>query len=163
MRGWLRAQTIVLAGGMLFAWGTVVLDFRRYAQAGGALTRFGGTQFPNPLLTPCFYGAILFLIALAWAVTLPRQARDTQRRSQGQLVGMLIVGTLFAWGNFAIELVRYCAREEGAAYLSCSGTVAAHPVFTPCFVGAVLYATALGLAVAAWRALTHEASAAPPA
>jgi len=138
---WQRIEIAVLAGGSLFAWATVLADFRRFFQAGGALGRFTGTLYPHPALTPCFYGAILFLVALTWAVTLAPEPAE-RRRGVWQLVGMLVLGTVFAWGNFAWELYRYCQPHEGP-YLSCSGTVAAHPVYTPCFVGALIYLTAL--------------------
>ena len=139
---WQRIEVAVLAGGSLFAWLTVLADFRRFFQAGGTLGRFAGTAYPHPALTPCFYGAILFLVALTWAATLPAEPAEHRRRSVRQLLGMLVVGTMFAWGNFAWELYRYCQPHEGP-YLSCSGTVAAHPVYTPCFIGALIYLTAL--------------------
>jgi hypothetical protein len=141
-----RILAAVLAGGTLFAWTTVLADFRRFFQAGGALERFTGTTYPHPALTPCFYGAILFLVALAWAVTLPAEPPERRRRAVRQLTGMLVLGTLFAWGNFGYELYRYYQPHAGP-YLSCSGTVAAHPVYTPCFVGALIYLTALVVAL----------------
>jgi hypothetical protein len=147
---WQRIEIAVLGGGSLFAWATVLADFRRFFQAGGTLGRFSGTAYPHPALTPCFYGAILFLVALTWAVTLAPEPVERRRRSVRQLVGMLLLGTVFAWGNFAWELYRWCQPHEGP-YLSCSGTVAAHPVYTPCFVGALIYLTALAVAVAGAR------------
>jgi hypothetical protein len=147
---WQRIEIAVLGGGSLFAWVTVLADFRRFFQAGGTLGRFSGTTYPHPALTPCFYGAILFLVALTWAVTLAPEPAEGRRRGVRQLVGMLVLGTVFAWGNFAWELYRWCQPHEGP-YLSCSGTVAAHPVSTPCFVGALIYLTALAVAVAGAR------------
>lgn len=145
-----RILATVLAGGTVFAWGTVFADFRRFFQAGGTLGQFTGTTYPHPALTPCFYGAILFLVALAWAATLPAEPADRRRRGVRQLTGMLLLGTLFAWGNFGYELYRYSQPHEGL-YLSCSGTVAAHPVYTPCFVGALIYLTALTVALVGGR------------
>ena len=145
-RTWQRIEVAVLGGGVLFAWGTVLADFRRFFRAGGALGRFAGTSYPHPALTPCFYGAILFVVALVWAATLPAAPPERRRRGARQLLGMLVLGTVFAWGNFAYELYRYCQPHEGP-YLSCSGTVAAHPVYTPCFVGALIYLAALVVAV----------------
>jgi hypothetical protein len=143
---WQRIEIAVLLGGSLFAWATVLADFRRFFQAGGTLGQFTGTTYPHPALTPCFYGAILFLVALTWAVTLPTEPVERRRRAVRQLVGTLVLGTVFAWGNFAYELYRYCQPHEGP-YLSCSGTVAAHPVYTPCFIGALIYLAALMVAI----------------
>jgi hypothetical protein len=149
-KAWARWLTAVLAGGTLFAWGTVFADFRRFFQAGGTLGQFTGTVYQHPAVTPCFYGAILFLVALTWTATLPADPPERRRRAARQLTGMLVLGTLFAWGNFAWELYRYCQPHEGP-YLSCSGTVAAHPVYTPCFVGALIYLTALVVALVGAR------------
>ena len=60
---WQRIEIAVLAGGSLFAWTTVLADFRRFLQAGGTLGQLTGTAYPHPVLSPCFYGAILFLVA----------------------------------------------------------------------------------------------------
>jgi len=158
-RQWQRIESVVLAGGTLFAWSTVLADFRRFFQAGGTLGQFTGTTYPHPALTPCFYGAILFLVALTWALTLPADPPERRRRAVRQLTGMLVLGTVFAWGNFAYELYRYGQPHEGP-YLSCSGTVAAHPVYTPCFIGALIYLAALAVALVGAR---RRAGAGSPA
>jgi hypothetical protein len=144
-------QTLVLAAGAVFAWTTVLGDVSRFVAAGGHLWRFRGCSVPNPLAAPCFYGAVLFLVALVWAISL-LQAAEPARRVQRQLVGMLVAGTLFAWGNFAWELWRY-SRTASGEFKSCSGTLAVHPIYTPCFTGAVLYLSALVVALFVARRL----------
>jgi hypothetical protein len=154
-------QTLVLAGGSVFAWTTVLRDVSRFTAAGGHLWRFRGCSVPNPLVTPCFYGAVLFVVALVWAIS-QLQAVVPERRAQRQLVGMLGAGTLFAWGNFGHELWRYW-RSANGEFTSCSGTLAVHPIHTPCFTGAVLYLTALILAVLAARRIGRSPAPIQPA
>ena len=151
-------QTLVLTVGAVFAWTTVLGDVSRFVAAGGHLTQFRGCSVPNPLGTPCFYGAVLFVVALVWAMS-QLQAAEPARRAQRQLVGMLVAGTLFAWGNFAWEMWRYWHRA-GGAFTSCSGTLAVHPIATPCFTGAVLYLAALVAALLAARAMARGRAAA---
>lgn len=155
IRRLLWLQTLVLAGGSAFAWTTVLGDVSHFAAAGGHLWRFRGCSVPNPLATPCFYGAVVFVVALVWAISQLQGQGD--RRVQRQLVGMLVAGTVFAWGNFGWELWRY-ERAAGGAFHSCSGALAVHPIKTPCFTGAVLYLSAL---IVAWLAARCLARAAP--
>lgn len=155
IKRFLWLQALVLAAGSVFAWTTVLGDVTRFAAAGGHLWRFRGCSVPNPLATPCFYGAVVFVVALVWAISQLQTQGD--RRVQRQLVVMLVAGTLFAWGNFAWELWRY-ERAAGGAFKSCSGALAVHPIQTPCFTGAVLYLSAL---VVAWLAARALARAAP--
>jgi hypothetical protein len=52
---------------------------------------------------------------------------------------VLLAGTLFAWTNFAIELVDWLNKR--ACTLGCSiGLV--NPFLTPCFYGALVFALA---------------------
>ena len=150
-------QTLLLAAGAAFAWTTVLGDVSRFVAAGGRLTQFRGCSVPNPLGTPCFYGAVLFVVALVWAIA-QLQAVEPARRAQRQLAGMLGAGTLFAWGNFGWEMWRFWHRA-GGEFKSCSGTLAVHPIHTPCFTGAVLYLAALLAALLAARVLARGPAA----
>lgn len=60
-----RLQVAVLAIGSAFAWFTLIGDYRRFFSAGGHVFEWSGCAVTNPLLAPCFYGALIFLTALA--------------------------------------------------------------------------------------------------
>jgi len=144
----LYLQTLVLLGGSIFAWFTVFGDFERFLGAGYPITQFSGCSVPNPLATPCFYGAIVFLITLGWSVSILLASNGYQKKIKNQkgLNYLLIAGTLFAWGNFGYQL--YLFYKPGAGeYIGCSGVAASHPIHTPCFYGAVFYLTALIISI----------------
>jgi hypothetical protein len=61
--------------GAVIAWSTVALAFIRFYRAEGTLLKVTNCRFPNPITTPCFYGAIAFVVALLWAASLPRGAK----------------------------------------------------------------------------------------
>jgi len=141
-----RLQTLTLAGGSIFAWYTVFGDFSRFFSAGGRITQFSGCQFPNPLITPCFYGAIAFLIALGWSIFILQNPENKKRISQKRLNWLLLAGTLFAWSMVAKEFYKYFTPHTGA-YIGCSGLPTQNPVFTPCLTGASIYLISLILSI----------------
>lgn len=155
-RKFLGLLVAALAAGTAFAWYTIIGDYRRFLGAGATFLQFEGCRYPNPLATPCFYGGVVFALALAWSLRLRHLGTSAPRHSLRNLTLLLTAGTLFAWGNFGWELWKYYRPHEGPI-LSCSGTVMSHPVNTPCFYGALLYAFAL---LVAWNAL--RAPADPP-
>jgi len=57
---------------------------------------------------------------------------------------VLLIGTLFAWGNFGYEL--YSWLETGSCQTGCSANVT-NPFFTPCFFGALFFTLALILSI----------------
>ena len=59
-----------LVVGTVIAWSTVTLGFIRFYRAEGTILKFTNCALPNPLTTPCLYGAIAFLLALIWAAYL---------------------------------------------------------------------------------------------
>ena len=77
-------QTIILLGGTIFAWTTVIQE-----------------AAPNPWATVCLYGAFGFTIALLWAGYV-QFTKDSKLKAfcQRYLIWFLVAGTLFAWGNF---------------------------------------------------------------
>ena len=55
---------------------------------------------------------------------------------------VLLVGTVFAWGNFSYELYLWLNRQ--ACTIGCYATTGSlvNPFFTPCFYGALFFLTA---------------------
>ncbi len=129
MNGLASARTALLALGTAFSWITVAADFNEY---------FFGFGITNPLLTPCFYGAIGFFAAFILSVL----------NVEKTLLGLLIGGTLFAWGNFAFEAWRFYSPVPVSSAFSCPPVAGGDPFLQPCFYGALIFTAALAVSLA---------------
>ncbi len=149
----LKVQVAVLAIGTGFSWITLVFDYRRFFASGGHVLNLSGCAVTNPVITPCFYGALAFLAALVWAVAILRSTPEAVLKRQRGLQWLLAAGTLFAGGNFAYEVYRFMQPQPAASAFSCAaGEVAVNPLMTPCFYGALIFLTALVVSVLIVRA-----------
>lgn len=138
-------QVLVLLGGMLFSWYTVYADFTRFYDTEGTILKIKDCVYPNPVTTPCFYGAIVFLVALAWAVYVYRDSIFSSRaKKQQKLWLILLAGTAFGWVNFGFSLLKFYMAPIGEQ-VTCSGVPTDNPFLTPCFWGSVIYLTAFAL------------------
>ena len=61
---------------------------------------------------------------------------------------VLLIGTLFAWTNFAIELVAWLNKRACALGCADPGTI---PLLSPCFGGAVFFTIAFILSIVIWK------------
>jgi len=147
-----RVQVALLALGTAFSWVTLLVDYRRFFAAGGQVFELSGCAVANPLVTPCFYGALAFLAAFAWAVAILRSPPAAALRRQRGLNWLLIAGTAFAWANLAYEVYRFIQPQPSASAFSCPKDEAAvHPLLTPCFYGALIYLAALVVSMSILR------------
>ena len=121
----------ILTGGTIFSWTTVYQDFVRFFNLYGDLFRIYDCEIPNPVTTPCFYGAIAFAVSLLLIISKRYRA----------LFYLLISGTIFAVGNFSLEIYKFYSTI--GVKTSCSGIVTDNVFATPCFYGAVIYTLAL--------------------
>jgi hypothetical protein len=154
----LKAQVAVLALGTAFSWFTLVIDYRRFFAAGGQVFEVSGCAVANPLVTPCFYGALAFLAAFLWSVAVLRSAPEVMTKRQRGLNGLLTAGTVFAWGNFAYEVYRFSQPQPSVSAFSCPKEPAlVHPLMTPCFYGALIYLAALMVSMFILRAYATRA------
>lgn len=148
---WLRAQTALLAAGTAFSWYTVIVDFRRFYSYEGTLFKIKDCIVPNPVTTPCFYGAIGFAVALVWSIAILRKNDEAKRRvHQMWMTLFLLGGTIFGSVNTGLVLWRFYTPHEGLA-IGCSGIPTTNPFTTPCFIGTMLYLLSLIAALVAWR------------
>lgn len=143
----MRAQMGLLGGGTLFAWYSVATDALRFYRTEGTLLKFSDCVYPNPVTTPCFWGAVLFVVILVLAV---RRAREQR------IVQLLVLGTVFAWGNFFWGVRSFYQAPSGEG-TSCSGVPVDSPLESSCFYGALFFTAALGAGVAYLRALKRVA------
>lgn len=138
-RLFLVLQAAALLGGNIVGWTTISKEVDRFcgAQGGGfwQLTAFTGTAIKNPLLTPCFWGSVVFLISLAWTISLLME-KDTARlaRQLNMLWWLLAAGVLFALANNILPIYRHYTRPAGGL-ISCSGNLVTNPYLTSCFLG----------------------------
>ncbi len=139
----LLLQSFILIGGTLFACSTVASDF----------IRFSNNQAVNPIYTPCFYGAIGFLVAYFYSLYIFFLPQLKKLKQQKFLLYFLIGGTLFGWGNFVLELCRFYIFKNPT---SCSGSIASTPFLTPCFFGSVIYLLSLIAAFITYRQLSRK-------
>jgi hypothetical protein len=152
-RTFLKVQVAVLAIGTGFSWITLIFDYRRFFASGGHVLQFSGCVVTNPIITPCFYGALAFLVAFVSALMILRSTSAMALKRQRGLQLLLAAGTIFAWGNFFYEVYRFMQPKPAASAFSCpAGEVAINPLMTPCFYGALIFLTALVVSVFIIRA-----------
>lgn len=140
----LKLQTGTLLVGTLFAWFTVYTDFTRFYNLYGSITKISGCVIPNPVTTPCFYGAFAFLLGfILSAIVLHKSLKGEDFiKKQKHLWLLLIAGTLFAWGNFAFEIMKFYSSKT-VVQVSCSGVATDNVFLTSCFYGSVIFLSSL--------------------
>jgi hypothetical protein len=126
-----------LGAGAVIAWSTVVLAFIRFSQAEGTLLKVTNCRFPNPITTPCFYGAIAFLLALLWASSLASRI-EPWAGDYGGLWWLLLASTIFGWSNMAYEFWRWNQSPTGFI-VSCTTESISSPFQSPCLYGASMF------------------------
>jgi hypothetical protein len=153
-----KVQVALLVIGVMFSWLTLLFDYRRFFAAGGHVLEVSGCIVANPLMTPCFYGALAFLAALLWALSVHRATPEAMIQRQRGLNWLLAAGTVFAWGNFAYEVYRFTQPKPSTSAFSCQKeAVLVHPLMTPCFYGAVIYLAALAVSMLILRSRASDA------
>jgi hypothetical protein len=150
MKKYYIAQLAVLLAGNAVAWNAVYDDFARFFGAGGKLLQVAGCSVPNPITTPCFYGAFGFLGALVWAWIIFKKTDTIARVRQQKYLSWFLVGcTLFGGFNFTKLYLSYLHGST----IGCSGAAMTTPFATPCFYGASVFFLSL---LVSWIVLWKE-------
>lgn len=68
---------IFLIVGTAFAWGNFSLEFCKFYFIKGPKTSCSGYLVSSPFVTPCFYGAMIYLISLINAVLIYKKLKGT--------------------------------------------------------------------------------------
>jgi hypothetical protein len=134
---WLLA---FLTTGTVIAWSTVTLAFIRFYRVEGTLLNVTNCQLSNPITTPCFYGAIAFIVSLVWATSLARDL-NVRRRGYEGLWWLLLASTIFGWSNVAYELWRWHQSSTGFI-VSCTTEPISSPLQSPCLYGSTMFLAA---------------------
>jgi hypothetical protein len=131
-------QSVLLLIGTVFAWSTVYSDFARFYSLYGDITRIEGCVIPNPVTTPCFYGAFAFLGAFIWSIYILRAKKARRDINQSRLHILLIASTIFAWSNLSLEIYNFYFKNA-SQQISCSGVPTTSIFTTPCFIGSMIF------------------------
>ena len=126
-----------LVVGTVIAWSTVTLGFIRFYRAEGTILKFTNCALPNPLTTPCLYGAIAFLVALIWAAYLASHTMSIGRGYE-HLWWLLLASTIFGWSNVAYEFWTWI-RSATRTIVSCSAQPISSPLQSPCLYGSTMF------------------------
>jgi uncharacterized membrane protein YbhN (UPF0104 family) len=138
-RNYLR--TFILGLGVVSAWSALILQFSNFYGAVAGAT--------NPYLTPCLYGSLCFLAALAWSGYLIVRPNA---QSEVWLQRLLAFGIVFAAVVVAYDCADYLGLFRFGVPIVCSPGV--NPIYTPCFRGLVFFA--LAYAAGAWQIRTRN-------
>jgi hypothetical protein len=127
------ARSIILFGGVIVSWSTTISSFVDFYQLEGTIFKIKDCMVPNPVTTPCFWGALAFVGAFLWSLK-----RIINER---YMLYFLIFSFLFAWTNFAIEL-KGVTPKEGALIAPCPAG-GRNPFTSACFFGSILFTLGL--------------------
>lgn len=133
-----RLQSVFLLIGTVFAWYTVYSDFSRFYGLYHSFTRVQNCAIPNPITTPCFYGAFAFLGAFIWSLYILKMSGKRKITHQKRLVFLLTGSTIFAWSNLALEIYNFYMQKTGPK-VSCSGVTTDNIFTTACFIGSMIF------------------------
>ena len=77
MKRLITSQLIILLAGTLFAWGNFIVELVDFLNKRACSTECV-VGVVNPLLTPCFYGAIVFTIAFVLSAVILKKYKQTK-------------------------------------------------------------------------------------
>lgn len=146
-RTWLVLQLLFLLWGNYVGWSTIISDVNFYClnEAKGleALLSFSGTVTTNPLLSPCFWGTLVFAAAAIWTVRLLLLKDQTRlKKEYGWLLTLLLAGSAFAFVNNVPLFYKFYTTPKGTATSCSPGKLLTNPFATSCFYGLTAFAGA---------------------
>lgn len=131
----LKTQLFVAIFGTIFAYTSVFFDFLRFYNIENTIFKVKDCVIPNPVLTPCFWGAFAFLLSIFISFKL---IKNYQTKTQKGFIIYLLGCNAFAWSNFALEINKFL-QAGGKQYIGCSGQTVSNPFLTPCFGGSFIF------------------------
>lgn len=119
--------------GVIVSWTATISAFLEFYGNEGTIFKIKNCVIPNPITTPCFWGAIAFFAALLFAI---RYLKKENLKFERNFFYLMIFSIIFAWVNFGIEL-RGIKPRPGALITVCKP--AQNPFLSPCFFGSILF------------------------
>lgn len=138
MNKYKKIRVGILILGVLVSWYATLFAFFDFYQNEGTIFKIKDCILPNPVTTPCFWGALAFLVALIMAV---KTLKKSSVKFERYFMYFMIACVIFAWGNFVIEL-RGVEPKPGAIITPCPAS-GKNPFLSPCFFGSILFTTSL--------------------
>lgn len=162
-RLWLWLQAGALLWGNYVGWSTIYREVQHYCTVESrgleALLSFSGTATTNPLLTPCFWGTLVFSAALIWTLRIIFTSAFEQQVSElKRLWFLLLAGTLFALVNNIPLFYNYITKPETAGNTCSTDKFLTNPFLSSCFLGFSAFLLASVMAYFAKRYLGDEFS-----
>lgn len=120
--------------GSIIAWGETLSKFSIFYTNEGTIFKIKDCVTPNPITTPCFWGATAFVIASLLAIVYFRRKSQSFEKYFLIFMGACV---LFAWGNFALELKG--VQPDPNAIITVCQSNPANPFLSACFFGSILF------------------------
>jgi hypothetical protein len=143
-------RTFILGAGVVSSWSALIAQFRNFLGAYGTLMHASTTTFSNPLLTPCLYGSLAFLVALVWSTALHIYPNQASEKWLGRL---LLFGIVFAVVVVSYDCADYFGLIRFGALFVCTPGV--NPLYTACFRGLLFFIAAYAAGWWQQRVRTH--------
>ena len=140
--GYKKTRVGALVLGVLVSFYATITAFANFYQYEGTIFKIKDCILPNPVTTPCFWGALAFLAAFILAV---KNLKKSSAKFEKYFMYFMVACVLFAWGNFAIEL-KGVEPTPGALIAPCPAS-GKNPFLTPCFFGSILFTASLILSL----------------
>jgi hypothetical protein len=142
-RRWALSVMVFLVIGAAIAWSTSVVALTRFYGSEGTLLRFDNVGVPHPVTSPCFWGAVGFVVALAWSGSLYARIRRANPVGGYQMLGWFLVGcVLFGWSVVGYESWRLNHSDTGSI-IGCLASPMTSIFQSPCLYGSSMYLAAL--------------------
>lgn len=136
-------QVVLLYAGTVFAWYNVYLSFVAFYINEGSILKFQNCSVANPLLTPCFWGALGFLVAAIWVSWIFLQTQlGLVKLHQRRIIFFLIACTVFGFGNVIWEAFTL-NQASGGQILACGGKTISSVFQSGCFYGSIIFLLSL--------------------
>lgn len=136
----IKILILTLFAGTLFAYYSVLKEFMEFYGMYKNIFRIKDCAIPNPITTPCFYGAFAFLVSLIYSIKIRKMNFDKMKKHTLYLILLLVASNIFAGVNNTIIFYKYFTPSDN---IGCSGRSIDNPFTTPCFVGGTIFFIAL--------------------
>lgn len=78
MKKTILIQFYILLGGTIFAWTNFGIELNDWLNNRACTLGCSAGNLTNPFLTPCFYGAVFFLLAFILSYIILKKAKDVK-------------------------------------------------------------------------------------
>lgn len=141
-RPWALSLIVFLVIGAVIAWSTEIVALTRFYGSEGTLLRFSNIGVTNPMITPCFWGAIAFLIGIASAGSLYSRIERNPLGGYRNLCWFLVACVLFGWSNVGYEMWKLNQSETGSI-VGCMAQPMTSIFQSSCLYGSVMFLASL--------------------